>query len=218
MTEAEWLDCTDLQKMLEFLRGKASDRKLRLFAVAETRRVWHLLTDVRSREAVHVAERYADGRATLEDRLNAVRAAHAAKDAAAHECPGSPAYVAARMAYHAASCINGDAAAANAALDASKTFSITNCKNVEKVHLVSCLFGNPFRPVTLEQSWLSWNEGTVVKLAQTIFSDRAFDRLPIVADALEEAGCHDANILAHCRGPGPHVLGCFVLDAFLGKT
>jgi hypothetical protein len=60
--------------------------------------------------------------------------------------------------------------------------------------------------------------GTVVKLAQIIYSDRIFDRLPILADALEEAGCHDAAILAHCRGPGPHVLGCFALDALLGKT
>jgi hypothetical protein len=211
MTKAEWLVCTDPRKMLEFLRGNASDRKLRLFAVAETRRVWHLLTDVRSWEAVHVAERHADGRATPEDRLNAVRAAHVAKDAAAHGCPGSPAYVAARMAYHAASCINGYAAAANAALDASG-------KNVEKMHLLRCLFGNPFRPVTLEQSWLSWNGGTVVKLAQSIYSDRAFDRLPILADALEEAGAHDAEILAHCRGPGPHCRGCWVVDALLGKN
>jgi hypothetical protein len=54
-------------------------------------------------------------------------------------------------------------------------------------------------------------------LAQAIYDDRAFDRLPILADALEEAGCDTADILAHCRGPGPHVRGCWVVDLILGK-
>ena len=59
---------------------------------------------------------------------------------------------------------------------------------------------------------------TVVQLAQSIYDDRAFDRLPILADALEEAGCTDAAILDHCRGPGPHVRGCWAVDLLLGKT
>jgi hypothetical protein len=54
-------------------------------------------------------------------------------------------------------------------------------------------------------------------LAEGIYADRAFDRLPILADALEEAGCTDAEVLAHCRGPGPHVRGCWVVDLILGK-
>jgi hypothetical protein len=57
----------------------------------------------------------------------------------------------------------------------------------------------------------------VKKLAAAIYDDTAFDRLPILADALEEAGCHDAEILAHCRGPGPHVRGCWVIDLLIGK-
>ena len=83
--------------------------------------------------------------------------------------------------------------------------------------LVRDLFGNPFRPVTVDPSWLAWNERTVVKLAQGIYDERAFDRLPVLADALEEAGCDDPDILGHCRQPGEHVRGCWVVDLLLGK-
>jgi len=84
--------------------------------------------------------------------------------------------------------------------------------------LIHDIFGNPFRPVAVETSWLAWNAGTVVKLAQAIYDDRAFDRLPILADALEDAGCTNADILEHCRGGGEHVRGCWVVDLLLGKT
>jgi hypothetical protein len=57
----------------------------------------------------------------------------------------------------------------------------------------------------------------VVKLAQAVYDERAYDRLPVLADALEDAGCHDADILTHCRGPGPHVRGCWLIDLLLGK-
>jgi hypothetical protein len=75
----------------------------------------------------------------------------------------------------------------------------------------------PFRPVTIAPAWAAWNDGTVVTLAKAIYEDRAFDRLPILADALEEAGCGNADILAHCRQPGEHVRGCWVVDLLLGK-
>jgi len=60
--------------------------------------------------------------------------------------------------------------------------------------------------------------GTVIKLAQAIYDDRAFDRLPILADALEEAGCTNIDILEHCRVPGPHVCGCWVVDLLLSEV
>jgi hypothetical protein len=75
-----------------------------------------------------------------------------------------------------------------------------------------------FRPVTIAPAWATWNDATVVKLAQGIYDDRAFDRLPILADALDEAGCDNTDILAHCRRPGPHVRGCWVVDLLLGKA
>ena len=78
--------------------------------------------------------------------------------------------------------------------------------------------GNPFRPVSLSPSWLAWNDGAIGKMAQAIYDDRAFDRLPILADALEEAGCADREILDHCRSGGEHVRGCWVVDLLLGKS
>jgi hypothetical protein len=84
--------------------------------------------------------------------------------------------------------------------------------------LVRDVFGSPFAPASaVAPAWLTWNDGAVGKLARAIYDGRAFDRLPILADALEEAGCHDERILAHCRGPGPHVRGCWVIDRLLGR-
>src|SRR5262249_51106589 len=84
--------------------------------------------------------------------------------------------------------------------------------------LLHCVFANPFSRIASHPAWLTWNDGTVHKLAQTVYDDRRFDLLPILADALEEAGCDNADILAHCRGPGPHVRGCWVVDLLLGKA
>jgi hypothetical protein len=70
----------------------------------------------------------------------------------------------------------------------------------------------------VEQAWVSQHEGTVRKLAQAIYDDRRFADLPILADAFEEAGCSDQDILAHCRSEGPHVRGCWVVDLILGKS
>ncbi len=84
-------------------------------------------------------------------------------------------------------------------------------------HLIRDIFGNLFFNAVAAPEWLAWNFGTVPTLAQSIYDDRAFDRLPILADALEDAGCTNAAILNHCRGPGPHVRGCWVVDLLLGK-
>jgi hypothetical protein len=83
-----------------------------------------------------------------------------------------------------------------------------------QTELVREVFGNPFTSVVLSATWLSLS---VLSLAQGIYDDRAFDRLPILADAFEEAGCTDDAILSHLRGPGPHVRGCWAVDLLLGK-
>ncbi len=81
--------------------------------------------------------------------------------------------------------------------------------------LLICIFGNPFRPVAFDSAWLS---STARGIAEAIYDDRAFDRLPILGDALQDAGCENDDILSHCRGEGPHVRGCWVVDGVLGKV
>jgi hypothetical protein len=74
-----------------------------------------------------------------------------------------------------------------------------------------------FKPGAIDPHWFAWNGGIVRKLAQAIYDEHRFGDLPILADALEEAGCTDEAILSHCRQPGEHVRGCWVVDALLGK-
>lgn len=84
--------------------------------------------------------------------------------------------------------------------------------------LLRDIFPNPFRlQPTIDPVWQKWNDGTIVKLAQQMYDSRDFMSMPILADALEEAGCTSADILEHCRGPGPHVRGCWVVDLVLEK-
>jgi hypothetical protein len=76
----------------------------------------------------------------------------------------------------------------------------------------------PFRPVPLDAAWMAWNDGAVRKIAQVIYDERRYGDLPILADALEDAGCTDVDILTHCRSGGEHVRGCWVIDLLLGKA
>jgi hypothetical protein len=238
MTEAEWNSCTDPQKMLEWLRhsGRASERKLRLFAVACCRRIWHLLTDERSRNTVEMVEQYADERATVQELNTALTGATQAMRFADAADPGwSPDYWAASAAVKAA----GDAEAATGTADdaayavhasagsssdsSASSMWATECQ--AQADLLRDLFGDAFRYPVLHRSWLRWNDRTVVRIAQAIHDDRRLPEgnldngyLAILADALEEAGCTDAELLGHLRAGGTHVRGCFALDAILVKS
>jgi hypothetical protein len=83
--------------------------------------------------------------------------------------------------------------------------------------LLRCLVGNPFRPVSAPAAWRTWRGGTVVRLAEQVYEGRSYGNLPVLADALEEAGCADADLLAHCRSADEHARGCWALDLVLGK-
>jgi hypothetical protein len=85
--------------------------------------------------------------------------------------------------------------------------------------LLCCTLGSPvFTNAPIDLSWLGWNGGTIPKLAEAIYDERRFSDMPILADALEEAGCDNTDVPAHCRGPGPHVRGCWVIDLLLGRN
>ncbi len=80
--------------------------------------------------------------------------------------------------------------------------------------LIREILGNPFRPITPDSFWLT---STVTDIARGIYDSRYFSPMPILADALQDAGCENADILDHCRVPGPHVRGCWVVDLVLGE-
>ena len=203
MTEAEWLNCTDPTPMLEFLRDKVSDRKLRLFAVACSRRIWDWI-DALGRAAVEVAEQFADGWAGPEELRASRLACNGAGSQSAWYAAATHPAIAARNAARSA-----QAGAAHHALLGSEAAEL-----LAQAELIRDIFGDPFRPVCVDPAWLTPG---VVELAQGIYDDRAFDRMLVLADALEEAGCTDTGILTHCRAPGPHVRGCWVVDLLLGK-
>ena len=210
MTEKEWLKCRDPNKMLVFLcQEGASERKLRLYGCACCRQVWHQMTSKRSRNAVDTAERYANGecdRATLQRAQRAANAVCNTRQYLDYDMDWSQSHAANLVAL-----VN----AGNAAMGASSAIRSRAGKGSRvQSHLLRDIFGNPFRPIAVD---LAWQTSTVIGLAQGIYDERAFDRLPILADALEDAGCTEATILEHLRGAGPHVRGCFALDALLGK-
>jgi hypothetical protein len=207
MTEAEWLNSTDPKPMLNFLQGKTSERKFRLFAVACCRRMENLPVDMRSRMAVEVAERFADGLAQEDERIAAEEEANAADRITYLAAP-------------AARVIRLDAAkAAVDTSDLSAAFAVdadepSPVELVSQTCLIHDIFGDPFRPITINPTWLT---STVLALVQGIYNERAFDRMPILADALQDAGCDNEEILNHCRQPGEHVRGCWVVDLLLSK-
>ncbi len=207
MDEAEWMACESPTPMLQFLSDRASERKWRLFACACVRGVWHLLTTYHSRRAVEVGERYADGLADEYERRRA-------RQSADFDCGGAASYPAIQAAKLCVSDWPGQSLVAEVC---RRTAEAAGKREERKAH---CAFLRdvfrppPFSNTTLVPAWLTPN---VEAVATTIYAERRFDDLPVLADALEDAGCADQVILDHLRGPGPHVRGCWSLDLVLGK-
>jgi len=239
MTENQWLACEEPRRMLGFLRttGRASERKRRLLVCAVARALWPALADERSRTAVEVAERLADGVESLDALRQAATQARQAHDELCE------AFIAARRATggkyrkhvkEAAARADASAVAAWAAADDPLGFwnftthcggdelgfydSIAAVDSLLQEHhaFIFELFGNPFSPACVEPAWLAWGDGVAGKMARAIHDARNFKDMPILADALEEAGCGDACLLGHLRDPGSHALGCWALDTVLG--
>jgi hypothetical protein len=198
MTEAKWLASTVPTPMLAYLRGKASDRKLRLFACACSRRgrTWRLLSD-EHRSYTDVAERFADGKASLEELQRAADLTAVVRYEDTEEL-----------------------------LRGFDLRTELQAMQEAYSYLLREIVGNPFRPSPpLPAAVLGWNDRTIPRLAEAIYEQRQMPagtldtaRLAILADALLDAGCADDELMAHCRREGPHVRGCWALDLILGKS
>ncbi len=230
MTEAEWLTCADPSPMLSHGLSRMSDRKRRLFAVACCRRIEGSLEVIPRGSALEVAERFADGFATDSERSESRKAAQrSAQVRGTVQTPTAPKWErrAVSACYYAVARDAGEAAwnarqlVVESLTEKSGGYQSRNAPMVAAVEhaaqaiLLRDIVGNPFRPTGVSPRWRTSN---VVGLAQGIYDERAFDRLPILADALIDAGCDDEAILAHCRSGGPHVRGCWVVDLVLGRS
>jgi hypothetical protein len=214
MTEIEWENGTDPTPMLQFVRGKTSDRKLRLFAAAAFGRLAALLPDPRQRRGIEVLEQLAEGTITLTQcrrETTEVRHAIPADDWVVGMPPTDHPHYIALMLYREFC----SRSIATHAVQTTAGLADGHREQHEQIRLMRCIFANPFHPITVKSHWLT---SIAVSLARTIYEERAFDRLPSLADALVAAGCDDSELFAHCRSEGPHVRGCWVVDAMLGKS
>ena len=235
MTEAEWLASKDPLSLLPFLRtpwadweSKGSNRRgLQLFACATCRRFWPLLTELGLQAALEVTERDADGGSDFDETQAVVRAAWAIVHQLPKSAPGYSVSSATAWAtcgrpnrYFAEYVVrvllsqNGRWAPIKSLLG-RLGFGTRRAEQRDHVRILHDIFGNPFRPVTVDPCWLT---STVVALARDMYDSRDFSAMPILADALQDAGCEDEQVLNHCRGPNVHVRGCFVVDLLLEKA
>jgi hypothetical protein len=242
MDEAEWLAGNDVYLLLRFwsVRFKASKRKLRLYGCACCRRVWHLLRDARSRRAVEVAEGFADGLARLKARrlkAGLAGARDAWEESSLEHLPNTPVdgisysvsiHEAARAAMEVVGYFPRDAAwqtsvAVRTAVVGSSDEPVEARQKelAAQAELLRDIASNPFRLVSFDSAWRT---STVATLANAAYEERTLpvgtldpNRLAVLADALEDAGCTDEQILVHLREPSLHVRGCWAIDLLLGK-
>lgn len=216
MTEQDWLACDDPMLMLDhhqWVTGPwpnpfTSDRKLRLFACACCRQIWHLLTDERSRRAVEAAEQFAD-----RPDFFSLELFDAGVNAPGNTSPSPSVLTQDLLAW--------GTTLKNYAIVRELIFWFNQSPEqaLPGAHLLRDIVGNPFRPVVIKPLACSRDMlHRCVSLAQAIYDDRDFALMPILADALEEAGCQQEEILRHCREPGTHVRGCWCVDLLLGKV
>lgn len=222
-------DSNEPRRMLYFLHERASERKLLRFATACCRRAWRLSNDPVHRNAVETAERYAAGRAGADELREAVKPVNQRYQGLLDD--EQETWKPADFMSAAISCLHckdeagayaSELSARGLAFLVGEEYSPPWCAVYEaelavQRALLRDLIGNPDRPFRFDPSWLAGAGLPAVALARAIEDGGRFDRLPELADVLELAGCNDASVLEHCRGLGPHFLGCWVLDALLGR-
>jgi hypothetical protein len=225
MTEAEWLASEDTDQLLKWLqksrKHRPARRKLGLFACACARRLGTRVEDEVTTAGLYLAERMAEGPVSPEEFRSflgkSMRDGHQGRFT-------HIAVWAVRVFDTGQSWSSPEGAARSVAGFAAQELGTD--EPAEQCRLLREIIGNPYRPVPpFSSTSLAWNNGTVRRLAEAAYEDRELPsgrldpaRLAVLADALEEAGCTEADLLDHLRRPGPHVRGCFVLDLLLGKA
>jgi hypothetical protein len=218
LTEQEWRECGDPLVLLRHLGAASGDRKTLLLIVACLARISDLLPE-HGRPWMAGAEAAAEGLGSVQDLADedGEDAVFTAYEVAPDERRGA---VDAVLDVFSVRWEQGDWQEG----ETPEPFMVAAWQAERRLQsdLVRDIFGNPFRPVTPDPGWLT---PTVNSLAQVAYEQRSLPagtldpaRLAVLADALEEAGCRDEQILGHLRGPGPHVPGCFLLDLVLGKN
>ena len=233
MTEAQWLAGDDLVGMLTFVQTRTTNRKQRLFACGCCRGMWEAEPGVAVDRAIRIGYWHADegnndeqaNRPAWEQVLQEGRAAGQAGDR-----------MTSVLTFFAGSCLLKDPL--SLFIDTPRRSvrgwlfelpwrvsrwlggPVSTHEQVKERMRGWCsfardVFGNPFRPAAVDPTWLT---STAVATARQMYESRDFSAMPILADALQDAGCECDDILSHCRGPGPHVRGCWVVDLVLGKT
>jgi hypothetical protein len=228
VTEAEWLTVMDPTAMLRHLGG-VNARKLRLFAASCCRRVDQLV--VSRRDGLEDAVTYIDG---LEREADGTADAGAWEELVRRVLVARHDIIDRTMdEVEVAFCtfltaIDNDPqpAALWASVNANIALSqfprrpeadevAGTAEAVVQAAFLRDIFGDPFRPVAFDASWRT---DTALSLARVMYESRDFAAMPILADALQDAGCENADVLDHCRGNGVHVRGCWVVDLVLGKS
>jgi hypothetical protein len=205
----EWEECNNPSQLLAHLSSvptKTSIRKWRLISTACWQRVLDAINDENARNVVLFADRLANAEPVIVE-LGRARKATAR--------PGYPIAGVCYVGVQNPSAQSCNQAAWWAAHYAPGYPATLDNERRAQACLIRDIFGNPFRPVTLDPAWRT---SDVVAIARTIYDERQFEDMPVLGDALEDAGCDNADILKHCREPGEHVRGCWVVDLLLGKT
>jgi hypothetical protein len=212
MTEREWQLCNDPDVMLEWLllrkllNGKASERKLRLLACAACRQQWGCFLE-HSKRVIEVVERYTEDQATHEEVRHSLVAFLDEDGYPRNPTLDSDEDLAWRV-----------AARSFGRMQVQDVLGqLHHVKRQAQAQLVREIFGNPLRPARVRKAWLRWNDRVIPTLAQQMYQEREYEQMPVLGDALEDAGCTDAGMLQHCRQPGKHVRGCWVVDLILNK-
>jgi hypothetical protein len=203
--------------MLAALQGRGSDRQFRLFSCACCRGIWDRLPDPANRDLVAAIEECPGG--TFRD-LEAVLVASSARECEVGHEPGYRAAKYLGLGFSKMSTAQAVLMVCDMVVRLAQGAAEVQAELNQQAAILRDIFGDPFRPAPLEPSWRT---PLVVGLARAAYDERDLPagtldplHLGVLADAAEEAGCEDAELLGHLRGPGPHWRGCWAIDLVLG--